>query len=140
MTINQQRADNILTSIRDFNIHIKKRYEKVEALKLSTLPSAIRYDKDKIQSSPQNYQEKALADAVDLEYEIEEEIASMDELKINVYNVINSLEDEEEQKLLLFYYYDVLSWQDVAAKMHRSESSIYDLRLIALENFGVRWS
>lgn len=137
MTDNQTRAREQLTVIRNFQRTLQIKRDKIDALKLSAGSSAIRYDKEPVQTTPDNFTEKVLIDAVDLEAEIEEDIASMESIKRYVYDAIQRMDNMEEQNLLIFYYYDNLSYYETSQRLHMSERNIYRMEDDALEHLGI---
>lgn len=136
MTENQSRAEKMLEQIKKLRKIIKDKNDKIEALRLGCIPGAVTYDKDKVQTSPRNYQEEALADAADLEKEIFEHEAEIDDVKLTCYGYIKRIPEIEQQNVLIYYYIDECYWEDVASKMNYSRARIFDIRDNALESFG----
>ena len=101
MTIEDTKI--ILNKIRESDLNIRRKRAKVEALKVRTEGRAIQYDKLNVMTSVTNMTEELLVDIVDLEKEIEEDIAQSDELAINIYRTINTLPSLDEQNVLLYY-------------------------------------
>lgn len=132
----QAKAEKLLDNIRGSSKRILSKRLKIQALKESTGASAIRYDKDKIVTTPSNFIELALAEAMDLEKEIEEDLAQEDESKVIAYRIINKLDNLDEQNVLLFYYIDGYKADECMAKMSISERTFYYTRDKALSNFG----
>lgn len=136
MTIRQENAKKDLQYIRDFELSIKKRREKLEALRMAALPGAITYDKERVQISPKNFTEEVLCDAHDLESEIEEDLASIDGFRRVVYERVMQLTDIQEQTLLMYYYFDGYSYDSTANCMNMSTRNVYRIENDALEHYG----
>lgn len=137
MTKNQQEGLNHLQVIKSLTDKIKSQKMEIEALKYQAQgDGAIRYDKERVQTSPQNYMEIAMAAALDIEYEIEEEEAQLDSLKCDAYSYIKRIKDEDERTFIINYYINDLHINELIPIMHRSERALYYLRESALEHYG----
>ena len=77
---NQDKATKYLSKIRDVEKEIRGKRLELEALRYkATGAGAIRYDKDRVQTTPQDYMTMAINDAIELEHQIEEDEVSIDE-------------------------------------------------------------
>jgi len=79
---------------------------EAENLRLSAMGGAIRYDKDKVQTSPENYQEEWLVKAADLELAADRLIASGDKLRAMLYKWMEVCSSEERIVLIAHYIND----------------------------------
>lgn len=139
MTDNQERANEYLMKIRIINKRIIRRRQEIEALKLSaTGVVAVRYDKDRVQTSPQNYMEIAMADAFEKERENEEDAATVDDVKMTAYQIVRVLPEPEHRTMLEHYFFNGCNMEDIAVMMNVSERTAYDIKSDALEEFGKR--
>lgn len=137
MTDNQKKANKYLSLIRDTEYDIKNKELELEALRWKASGvKAIRYDTDKIQTSPERYLEMAIADIVEKEHEIEEDKARIEEVKGIAYAIVRRMHKPEQRALIEWFYLNCLSMQDVAKKMYMSERNAYYLKDDALETFG----
>ena len=137
MTDNQTKALTHLNSIRKQTESIRAKELEIEALRYKASGAgAIRYDKDRVQTSPQNYMEMAIADVIELSAELEEDKAGVEELLGNTYRIVRKMPEPEHRVLIEWYYLNGLKVDDVCNRMSRSERSFYYLRDDALESFG----
>lgn len=137
MTDYQQKAVNNLNRIRTATESIRQKELEVEALRYKASGAgAIRYDKDHVQTSPQNYLEMAVADLIELEAELEEDKASMEDMLTNAYRIVRRMPEQEQRILIEWYYINGLKVEEVCNKINKSERSFYYLRDDALEAYG----
>ena len=66
---------DFLMQIRRKEIIIRRKEMQRDELRACLLPGAVRYDKDRVQTTPQNYMEMAIADVIEIEKQIDEEEA-----------------------------------------------------------------
>lgn len=134
---NQKAAAAHLNVIRDTEQAINDKLLELEALRYKASGAgAIRYDKVNVQTSPQNFMEQVICDIAELSAEVEEDRASVDELKGTAYAIIRRMPKADERTLLEWYYLNGLPMAAIMEKMHRSERSVYYLRMDALETYG----
>lgn len=137
MTDNQRKAHQYLSHIRNTELDIKNKELELEALRWKASGvGAIRYDKDRVQTNPQNYMEMAVADCIEIEAEIEEDRAGIEETKGIAYAIVRKMKKPEQRALIEWFYLNCLSMADAAQKMFMSERNAYYLRDDALETFG----
>lgn len=137
MTNNQQKATSYLMSIRDIEKKLHNKRLELEALRYKASGAgAIRYDKDRVQTSPDDYLAKAMIDIIEIEKQIEKDEASIEKKKGKAYGVVRQMEIAEQRILIEWYYLNGLSMQETALKMNIAERTTYYLRDDALESFG----
>lgn len=138
MTDNQKKAHNYLSHIRDTEKLIKDKELELEALRWKASGvGAIQYDKEKIQTTAQNYMEMAIADCIEIEQEIEEDKATIEETKGTAYNIVRKMKKPDQRAIIEWYYLNCLSMEDIAQKMYMSVRNAYYLKDDALETFGM---
>lgn len=98
----RQKFDEARTNRRD----VMRLRAEAENLRLSAMGGAIRYDKDKVQTSPENYQEEWLVKAADLELAADRLIASGDKLRAMLYKWMEVCSSEERIVLIAHYIND----------------------------------
>ena len=121
--------------------HLK---ELISTAKAGLLPSGIRYDRDKIQTSPDDTMSKVMAKAVDMQRELENSIAELQERHIRTEQLITRLDNSDEREVLRYYYLDSnngvpLTWEQVAIRMNfavRHVHRIHDRALVDLVQKG----
>lgn len=137
MTDIQKEAENYLLAIRHKGRAVKSLQQEKEALELSASGmSAIRYDKDKVQSSPINRLEIFMTDIIQKSEEIEELLAELDELKTNAYYLIRQIDNTDARTLLELYYICNVHMIEIIERLHVSERTAYYIKEEALERFG----
>lgn len=125
---------SLMKSIEKTRREIKMLLEQIERYRhLAEQVTAIRYDKDKVQTSPEGDR------MVDIIAKIDEKT---DELKDKIYNLQLLEEDaigylvqikKEHERVLSLHYFDDVGWQEVASIMGYHDKYIYEIRDKALE-------
>lgn len=119
-------------------VHLSDKRDELEALRYKAGgASAIRYDKEQVQTSPQDYLTMAVIDAIELERQIEEDEASIEDMKGRVYSIVRQMETEEHRTFIIWYYLNGLSMIETAGRMNMSERNTYYVQEKSLEEFGV---
>jgi hypothetical protein len=137
MTDNQTKANNYLCSIREVEKQIKSREDELEALRYKASGAgAIRYDKDQVQTSPDDYLSLAVMDIVEIEKQIKEDQESIERKKGEAYRITRSLPEPNHRAFIEWYYLNGISMIDTANRMNMSERNTYYLRDESLEAFG----
>lgn len=121
-----------LWEIRNIDAEIENLIEKYEALRLSLLPSAIRYDKDKVQTSPQDTMSEIASQLVDIENQIIEKKRKRAFLIDEIYEKLESLESEREQTILIKYFIGRKSLRAIAYDIGMSKSAVHKIYKKAL--------
>lgn len=125
-----------LELIRDAEKNINNKRLELEALRYKASGAgAIRYDKDKVQTSPQDYMTMAIADLVELEKQIREAETDIEDMKGQAYIVVRQMHEPEQRAVIEWYYLNGLSMIDTAEHLNLSERSAYYLREDALKAF-----
>ena len=137
MTENQAKAENYLIQIRSVEKNIKSKLNELEALRYKASGAgAIRYDKDRVQTSPGDYITMAIADIVEIEKQINEDVASIEDMKGRAYAIVRQMEAPEHRALIEWFYLNGVSMTETADRMHMSERAAYYLKDDALDAFG----
>ena len=125
-----------LELLKDAEKRIFAKKLELEALRYKASGAgAIRYDKDSVQTSPQDYLTLAIADIVELEKQIAEDEIALEDLKGKTYSVIRKIENPEYRALLEWYYLNDRPMLEIANKLNVSERTAYYLRDDSLEAF-----
>ena len=137
MTDNQNKAENYLKAIREVEKSLKSKRDELEALRYKASGAgAIRYDRDHVQTSPQDYLAMAMADIIEIDKQIKEDELSIEDMKGQAYSIVRRMTKADCRTLIEWFYLNGVSMIDVAEKMHLSERSAYYLKDDALEEFG----
>ena len=103
-------------------LRLKAKHDELETC---LLPAAIRYDKDKVQSSPDDAIGKIVAEIADLEYKMAEiQYAKSDRIE-EIAKAINTLESDEERTALTMRYINRVPTSEIADAMGYSIKRIY---------------
>lgn len=137
MTDNQLKAQGYLNSIRDIEKKLHNKRLELEALRYrASGAGAIRYDKDHVQTSPDDYLAMAIDDIVRIEKFISDTEAETEQKKGKAYAIVRMLERSEHRTFIEWYYLNGLSIRETSIRMCMSERSTYYLRDDSLECFG----
>jgi DNA-directed RNA polymerase specialized sigma24 family protein len=103
-------------------LRLKAKHDELESC---LLPAAIRYDKDKVQTSPDDQMSKIYAEI----HELEIEMARVQRRKFvqleKIERAISSLESDEERTALTMRYVNRRPVAEIAEEMGYSEPTIY---------------
>lgn len=125
-----------LTRIKRIDAKIKALQLKHEAVLSCLMPSGIRYDVDKIQTSPSDPMSAMIAKAADIEKEIQR-FKSLKYLAIiSVSEDIHKLSDETEIVVMMGYYIARKPMGELANELNYSMSGIYRVKERAVEHLA----
>ena len=116
---------NYLNSVRVLHwrwLRLKARHDELESC---LLPAAIRYDKDKVQTSPDDTISKIVAEISELETQMNEVLLAKAKRIDEITNIIHSLESDEERTALTMRYINRVPVADIAEAMGYSVKRIY---------------
>ena len=103
-------------------LRLKAKHDELESC---LLPAAIRYDKDKVQSSPEDAMSKIVAEVA----ELEKEMNRVQQRKANqiakIDKAISTLPSDEERTALTMRYINRISVTDIAEAMGYSVKRVY---------------
>lgn len=137
MTENQEKASKCLQSIRKIEKKLHSKRLELEALRYrASGAGAIRYDKEHVQTSPDDYLAMAMADIIEIEKSILQAESDIEKKKGKAYAVVRKIETEDHRTFIEWYYLNGLSMIETATKMNIAERTSYYLRDDALESFG----
>lgn len=114
-----------LNSARSLHWQLLRLKAKHDELESCLLPAAIRYDKDKVQTSPDDNFSKIMAEIAELEQEMEDVRVRKSEQIGKIDRAVSALESEEERTALTMRFINRASVRDIAKEMGYSESRIY---------------
>lgn len=95
----------------------------------------IRYDKDRVQTSQNDYMTMAIADAIELDKHIKDMETEIEEKKGEAYAIVRQMNNPDQRAVIEWYYLNGLSMIDTANKLNISERSAYYLKEDALTEF-----
>lgn len=97
------------------------------------LPKGISYDKDRVQSSPEDQTARVMAEVADLDHQIEELQQRRAFQILEVSELIDRLDDSREATILDAYYLGGKSMGEIAEHLHYSFQHTYRLRAAGVE-------
>lgn len=103
-------------------LRLKAKHDELESC---LLPAAIRYDKDKVQSSPEDPMSKIVAEVMELEKQMKEIQLQKSKQITRIDKAISSLESDEERTALTMRYVNRIPVTDIAEAMGYAEPTIY---------------
>jgi len=117
----------LLTAPREDRKQINRCIQQINDLRISMLPTAIRYDKDKVQASPDDPMIKfgAKLEKLEAEKRIYENKYIEDYNAAD--NMIRQLENADLQAILTYKYLGGIQYIDIAKRMNYSRSYIEKL-------------
>ena len=127
----------LLTKPRKIRGQIKKAEAEMEGLKLSMLPGAIRYDKDKVQASPQDPMAQYAVRLDELERKIGDLQTEYLEAQDDVVAVANELTSPGDVIITLRF---ISGWdfQSIAKEISMSERQMFRHYKVAQEELTKR--
>lgn len=112
-------AKEYLSQLKGISEGIRARKERVEELRgRCESVGAIRYDKDKVQSSGNNLQEELLAKLIDLQVELQEEMLKYEKKKNEIIRAIEKLSNVTYRAVLVMRYCEGKSWERISEELH----------------------
>lgn len=99
-----------------------------QELRSCLLPSGITYDKDPVQTSPEDSMARIMSEVDELNGQIDalQRARALEILRIS--RVIDQMDDPREATVLDAYYLGRKSMQEIAEHLHYSERHVYRLR------------
>lgn len=135
MTKKQNDANEYLTQIRNADREITDMILQIDFLRYKASGAgAIRYDKDRVQTSPEDMMCSALSEAVTLEGKLSSRSRKLQQMRKHTEEVIG-LWNNRQAKFIEVYYLNHGSMVDVARELKCSDRNAYFIRMKALEQF-----
>ena len=125
-----------LEHIRDAEKIINAKKLELDALRYKASGAgAIRYDKDRVQTSPQDYLAMAMDDIVKIENQIKTEQDEIEKIRAEAYTIVRRMKNVDHRTVLEWYYLNGVSMVNTAFQMGLSERSAYYLKEEAVAAF-----
>lgn len=121
----QRQAYEYLNSVRVLHWQWLKLKSKHDELESCLLPSGIRYDRDRVQTSPDDTVSRIVAEIAELEKSMR--IIQRDKTRKieDIYNTLEGLPCDEWRTALVMRFINRKPVSDIAAEMGYAESTIY---------------
>lgn len=136
MTDNQRKADKYLQQIRNASKEINNMILQIDFLRYKASGAgAIRYDKDRVMTSPEDMVCEAITEAVALERKLSDRHKELVQMRQNTEQII-ALWDNKNSSFIESYYLSRRSMIDTARYIGCSDRNTYFIKLKALEEFA----
>mgnify|MGYP004539670295 FL=1 len=130
-------AKEYLKSISQLDDEIKRKRQRCRTLRDVAMNTSVKCSGDAVQQTRDNNPlEKILTKVIDLERQIESEESRLVDLKAEVWEQLDKLEDETQKRILWLRYAEKKTWKMIAKDICFSERYIRKLHakgLIKLE-------
>lgn len=131
-------AEESLNTIDSMQKKIRSEKLELEALRYKASGAgAIRYDKEKVMTSPSgDLMAMVVDDIIKQEQKIKEDEELLEQEKKEAYEVIRLIENIDHRTFIEWIYINNATMRSTAKKMYVSERRIYDLKKEALNSYG----
>lgn len=123
-----QETYDFLLGPRRISDEIWRKDLRRQELRSCLLPSGITYDKDPVQTSPEDSMARIMAEVDELDQQIDTLRRSMATEILRISRVIDQMDDPREATVLDAYYLGRKSMQEIADHLHYSTRHVYRLR------------
>lgn len=127
---------DFLMQIRRKEIIIRRKETQRDELRACLLPGAVRYDRDKVQSTPTDKMSDVMARVDELDREIEQLRREKASLIIEIGDAIEKLEDDNEKTVLTEFYIARAPMTQAADAINYSVRRAYDFRKRGVIHLG----
>jgi len=127
---------DFLMQIRRKEIIIRRKEMQRDELRACLLPGAVRYDKDRVQTSPTDTMADVMARVDELDREIEQLKREKAHLVLEISDAIEKLEDDTEKVVLTEFYITRAPMSQVAETIHYSVRRAYYYRKSGVTHLG----
>lgn len=125
---------DFLMQIRRKEIIIRRKEMQRDELRACLLPGAVRYDRDKVQSTPTDKMADVIVRVDELDREIEQLKLEKAQAIIEISDVIEKLDNDKEKAVLTAFYIKAASMEAVAGIVCYSVRHTYLLRKQGVEH------
>jgi len=120
-----ESAKSYLRSIREHYKIIHHLSEQCDTLRFSLGASAIRYDKDSIQTSPRDVTSEIMIEIFEIQDHITRLMRANDSRRFHALQVLAHMTDQTQREVIRLYYLEPFegyprTWEQVAAQIGRS--------------------
>ena len=131
----KEELNNVLVRPREMKRQVERCKEEVVRLKLeATANGAIRYDKDRVLSSPVgDLMENKVIAIVDKELELNRLKYEASLAKEKAFDVIGMLNNPLYRKILILYYVNCMSCRDIGETLDKTTSNITTMKSRAID-------
>ena len=138
MNKQQIAAKNYLMRAYRIDTRINSKLEQIQSLNdLATKATSVISDMPSNATRNVHKTEDVIVKIVDLQNEIKEAMEGLVDLKKQILDSINKVEDPELRTLLELRYISYMSWENIAAEMFYGIDNVFKLHRKALEQIEV---
>lgn len=115
--------------------------ERLDWLRSSLMPEAIRYKQVDVQTSGGgDRMAEVMPEILELERELQRRLHELITHQLQAYLMIGMIPDTKQRQVMMLYYLDnrILTWQQVAKEMGYTESAVYSIHKKALHDIITR--
>lgn len=127
---------DFLMQIRRKEVIIRRKETQRDELRACLLPGAIRYDRDKVQTTPSDKMGDVMARVDELDREIEQLRHEKASLIIEIGDAIEQLSDDNEKTVLTEFYIARAPMTEVADAINYSVRRAYYFRKMGVTHLG----
>ena len=130
------KAKALLYQVRNEQREINIIREQIAQAELAVLPSAIRYDLDRVQSTPDDPMLRMAEKLERYEGQLRKHLARITERRQKAFHMIQSLSDPTQRQVLELFFLDTrrLTMEEVADEIGYSIQHTYRIYQAALRN------
>lgn len=123
------RTKDYLYSIKYESKELDRMNDRILEAELTLLPSAIRYDADKVQTSPEDPMLHMIAEVAHLKGDLAVRVERLTKRRRKAYDMIDKLEDSRHRVVLQEFFLGDwrVTMEDVASTMNYSVREVYNL-------------
>jgi DNA-directed RNA polymerase specialized sigma subunit len=125
-----------MMQVRRIELRIRRISLQIEELESCLLPQGIRYDKDKVQTSPEDTLSKIVGKISDLEKQRTQLVRERRLLLLEIQDALDRLDNENEQIVLEAYYLSRMSMREISDMIGYSIRQAYRLRTAGLQKLA----
>ena len=131
-------AKEYLNQAYHIDHRIESKLSQIESLKnLATRVTSVFSDMPHSSSSDNQRLEKTIAEIIDLENEVSTDIGRLINLKREIKNIINQVQNEKYRILLELRYLNFLTWEQIAVNLNFSIQHTYRIHDKALKKISI---
>lgn len=125
-----------MRQVRQIELRIRRITLQIEELESCLLPQGIRYDRDKVQTSPEDVLPKIAGKIQELEKQRTQLARERALLLLEIQDALDQLESEPERIVLEAYYLSRMSMREISEMIGYSIRQAYRLRTAGLQKLA----
>lgn len=127
-------AKEYLNQIRAKDNEINRKQQKLEALRNIAFNTSPHYESEAVQRTREKSPlENIMVKIVDLDKEIDSDIDALVDLKVEVWEQLDKMNDESQKRILWLRYAEYKTWSNIADVINFTPRYVYKLHIKALD-------